>query len=175
MGAEAVSPAAPGGPKTGLRPALPGDTGLLAAIAQAAIFELTGEDYDANQQEAWAARFDDEEALAQRLAERLTLVAMRGGEVAGFIALADNRKIDLLYVHPSAAGEGIAALLCDAGEKLAAARGAKSLTVDASDTALGFFQKRGYVPLQRNTVTLGDVWLGNTTMEKTLASEPAAG
>lgn len=170
-----MSPAAPGVPGIGLRPALPSDTGVLAAIAQAAIFELTGEDYDANQQEAWAARFDDEEALAQRLGDRLTLVATRGGEPAGFIALADNRQIDLLYVHPTVAGEGVAALLCDAAEKLAAARGAKSLTVDASDTALGFFQKRGYVPRQRNTVTLGDVWLGNTTLEKSLTGESAAG
>ena len=35
-------------------------------------------------------------------------------------------------------------MLCDALEKLAAARGAKELTVDASDTARGFFEQRGY-------------------------------
>jgi putative acetyltransferase len=40
--------------------------------------------------------------------------------------------------------------------------------VDASDTALGFFQKRGYVPQHRNTVPRSGVWLGNTTMEKSL-------
>jgi putative acetyltransferase len=43
--------------------------------------------------------------------------------------------------------------------------------VDASDTALVFFQKRGYVPKQRNTVPRGGVWLGNTTMEKSLVAE----
>ncbi|MDF2620861.1 MAG: GCN5-related N-acetyltransferase [Xanthobacteraceae bacterium] len=155
-------------PAAALRPMLPADVPVLAAIAAAAIMELTGEDYDEDQQEAWAAGFDDEAALAERLAGRLTLVATRGGDPVGFIALADNRELDLLYVHPEVAGQGIGALLCDAIEKLAAARGAKSLTVDASDTALGFFQKRGYVPRHRNTVPRGGVWLGNTTMEKNL-------
>jgi isopropylmalate/homocitrate/citramalate synthase len=44
-------------------------------------------------------------------------------------------------------------MLCDALEKLTGARGAKSLTVDASDTAVDFFTKRGYVAKQRNSVT----------------------
>ncbi len=58
----------------------------------------------------------------------------------------------MLYVHPAAAGQGAGAMLCDALEKLAAARGAKELTVEASDTARGFFEKRGYVAQHRNTV-----------------------
>ena len=41
-------------------------------------------------------------------------------------------------------------------------------TVDASDTARGFFEHRGYVPQRRNTVLLGDEWLATTTMEKKL-------
>ena len=155
-------------PAAALRPMLPADVPVLAAIAVAAIMELTGEDYDEDQQEAWAAGFDDEAALTERLVERLTLVATRGGDPVGFIALADNRELDLLYVHPEVAGQGIGALLCEAAEKLAKARGSKSLTVDASDSALGFFQKRGYVPRHRNTVPRGGVWLGNTTMEKNL-------
>ena len=101
----------------------------------------------------------------------LTLVATRDGEPVGFLALVDNARIDLLYVHPQVAGEGVAALLCDAAEKLATARGAKSLTADASDTALGFFQKRGYVPQRRNTVPRGAVWLGNTTVEKIFGAD----
>jgi putative acetyltransferase len=59
-------------------------------------------------------------------------------------------------------------MLCDALEKLAAARGAKSLSVDASDNAAEFFAKRGYEAQQRNTVSLNGEWLANTTMQKTL-------
>jgi len=44
----------------------------------------------------------------------------------------------------------VASALCDALERLAAGRGAKILTVDASDNAAEFFAKRGYVAMQRN-------------------------
>ena len=59
-------------------------------------------------------------------------------------------------------------------ERLAAARGTEKLTVDASDSATGFFDKRGYVAQSRNTVLRGDEWLANTTMEKRLAAEKSA-
>ena len=169
-----MSPQASNAPAASLRPFLAGDTPVLAAILSAAIFDLTGDDYDNDQQEAWAAIADDEPALAARLGAALTLVAERAGAPVGFIALTDNRTIDLLYVHPDVVGEGIGTLLCDAIERLATARGAKSITVDASDTALDFFRKRGYIARQRNTVTLGTVWIGNTTVEKTLAAAPTA-
>ena len=82
----------------------------------------------------------------------------------------------MLFVHPSAVGQGVASMLCEALEKIAGGRGAKRLTVDASDNAMEFFQKRGYVGKQRNTVTVGDEWLGNTTMKKVLAGiAPAPG
>ena len=38
------------------------------------------------------------------------------------------------------------------------------------DNAEPFFRKRGYVAMQRNTVTLNGEWLANTTMQKALAS-----
>ena len=78
----------------------------------------------------------------------------------------------MLYVHPAAVRQGVATVLVDALEKLAAARGSSALSVDASDTARPFFQKRGYSAESRKTVPLGDEWLGNTAMKKSLAAEP---
>jgi putative acetyltransferase len=80
----------------------------------------------------------------------------------------------MLYVHPAAAGQGAGAMLCDALEKLAAARGTKELTVEASDSARGFFDKRGFVPRTRNTVLLAGEWLANTTMTKPLPAKGSA-
>jgi putative acetyltransferase len=65
-------------------------------------------------------------------------------------------------------------MLTDALEKLAGARGASKLVVDASDTARGFFEKRGYVAQQRNSISVGDEWLANTTLHKQLATKPEA-
>ncbi len=160
-------------PRLALRPFLPADTPVLAALFTAAILELTGEDYDLDQQEAWAAAAEDEAAFCDRLASLLTLVAVRAGAVVGFVAVKDNAHIEMLYVHPEAAGSGVGKALCDATETLARARGTKALSVDASDTALGFFQHRGYVPERRNTVARGTAWLGNTTLRKTLGEEKA--
>ena len=158
-----------------LRPFLPADTPVLAAIFTAAIEELTGDDYSSDQQEAWAAVADDEEAFGKKLADELTLIATLRNAPVGFASLKGKDHIDMLYVHPSAAGQGVASALLDALEKLAGGRGAKNLTVDASDNAQEFFKKRGYVAKQRNSVTVNGEWLANTTMQKTLGTSPESG
>ena len=146
---------------------------MLAAIFVAAIQELTGDDYGEAQQEAWAAVAEDEAAFGKKLASELTLIATLQNAPVGFASLKGNDHIEMLYVHPSVAGQGVGAMLCDALEKLAAARGTKNLSVDASDNALDFFRKRGYGARQRNSVTLNGEWLANTTMQKALGDEAA--
>src|SRR6516165_2578841 len=156
-------------PKPALRPFLAADVPMLAAIFASAIEELTGDDYSEAQQEAWMAAADDEE-FGRRLASDLTLIATLQGSPVGFASLRGHDHIRMLYVHPSVAGQGVASMLVDALERLAGSRGAKSLSVDASDTALDFFKKRGYVAKQRNSVTVNGEWLANTTMQKVLAN-----
>ena len=158
----------------GLRPYLPEDAPLLAEIFRASVEELTGDDYDPAQQRAWAATADDEEAFAKRLGRGLALVATTEGAPVGFASLVGGEKIDMLYVHPGATRRGVAALLVDALEKLAAGRGAKRLTAVASDTSLGFYEHRGFVPVRRNTVRCNGEWFANTTVEKKLTEEKAA-
>jgi len=162
-------------PKYALRPFLPADVPLLAAIFGAAIMDLTGDDYSDAQQQAWAGVAEDEAAFGQRLAGQLTLIATLQNSPVGFTSLRGADQIDMLYVHPSVAGQGVGAMLCDALEKLAGARGTKSISVDASDNAVEFFTRRGYVAKQRNSVTVNGEWLANTTMQKALASGASAG
>ena len=157
-------------PQLSMRPMLPADAPLVAAIFSASIAELTGDDYSEAQQEAWSSAAADEAAFAKKLTGQLTLLATLAGSPIGFISLSAGDKLDMLYVHPAAAGHGAGAMLADAIEKLAAARGAAKLKVDASDNALEFFKKRGYVAQQRSTVLRGDEWLANTTMEKQLTA-----
>ncbi len=152
-----------------LRPMLPADVPVLAAIFQASIEQLAEDDYDDAQRNAWAAAADDEAAFGARLTAALTIVATVQGAPVGFIALEGKEQIEMLYVYPRSARQGVATLLCDAIEKLAAGRGAKKLIVDASDTAKSFFDLRGFEAVRRQTVSIGDCWLGNTRMEKQLA------
>jgi len=140
---------------------------MLAAIFVASIEELTGDDYTEQQQQAWMEAAESEE-FGKRLAADLTLIATLEGSPVGFASLRGTDHIRMLYVHPAVSRQGIATMLIDALEKLAGGRGAKGLTVDASDTAQSFFAKRGYSAQQRNSITLNDEWLANTTMKKTL-------
>jgi len=158
-------------PRFALRPFLPADVPLLAEIFRASVEELTGDDYSADQQEAWAALADDQAAFGARLAGALTVLGTLDGSPVGFGSLAGNERLDMLYVHPAAAGQGVGTMLVDALEKLAAARGSRRLTAEVSDSAQDFFRRRGFTPKQRNSVPLGNEWLANTTMEKPLAAK----
>jgi putative acetyltransferase len=147
---------------------LPPDAPFLAAIFRVSINELTGDDYSEAQQAAWAATAEDVEGFAARLASQLTLVATINNAPVAFISLKGADHIDMLYVHPGVARQGIATLLAGAMEKLAGSRGATQLTADASDTARPFFEKQNFEGVHRNTIPLGDEWLGNTHMRKRL-------
>jgi putative acetyltransferase len=160
--------------KLALRPFLPTDAPLLAEIFRASIAELTSDDYSETQQEAWASMAHDEAAFAARLANALTVLGTIDGSPVGFASLAGPERVDMLYVHPAAAGQGVGTMLIDALEKLAASRGAGRLTADVSDSAQDFFKRRGFVATQRNSVPLGNEWLANTTMEKRLAAKERA-
>jgi putative acetyltransferase len=162
-------------PKLAMRPMLAEDVPLLAEIFRSSIEELSADDYGEAQREAWMAAADDEDEFGARLGGGLTLVATLGGSAVGFASLADGARIDMLYVHPAAVGQGAGDMLCDALERLAGARGTKELSVEASDTARGFFERRGFVAKTRNTVLLGGEWLANTTLVKPLAAAAARG
>ncbi len=157
-----------------LRPFLLADTPRLQDLYAQAIEELTQDEYDEEQRFAWIERAADGQAFADRLGKNITILVEQDGEILGFASLAGNTEIDMLYVHPHAVSQGVGSALIDALERLAKARGAEALTVDASDTAHEFFSRRGYADVRRNTVPFGDVWLSNTTMTKPFAKPAAA-
>jgi len=156
-----------------LRPYLAADAARCADIFRASIEELTGEDYSADQRDAWAAKADEEEAFTARLVKALTLVALVGGEAAGFASLRGASDLDMLYVDPRFARRGVGAALVDALARLAQARGAELLTSEVSDTARPLFERQGFVAQRRNLVQLDDRWLANTTMTRRLGAPRA--
>jgi len=157
-----------------IRPFMPSDTMVLRDLYAQSIEELTAEDYTEDQRLAWIARAEDAEAFADRLEAMVTLIVQVDGEYLGFASLKNNTVLDMLFVHPYATGRGVGTTLVDALERLAAARGAKEITVEASETAQPFFAERGYVPGRRNLVPIEDQWLSNTTMTKKLTDKTEA-
>lgn len=163
------------------RPYLPRDAAAVADLFVASIEELAAEDYDDAQRAAWASAAEDEEAFGARLAAMLTILAEAEGALLGFAALkndaktGDNRIVEMLYVSPAHAGQGVGKALLDVMELLARQRGAATLTLDAPENARDFFARHGYEMQARNTVMRADEWLVNTTMKKQLpAATPKA-
>ena len=156
-----------------LRPYVSADARRCADIFRSSIEELAAEDYDADQREAWASAADDEVAFAARLVGALTLIAVIDGAAAGFASLKGGDVIDMLYVDPEFAGQRAGRALVDALTKLAAARGAKRLTAEASEGAKPLFERLGFTAEKRNLVRVGEQWLANTTMTKSLGADPA--
>lgn len=151
-----------------LRPFLPADTERLQDLFAQSVEELTQDDYEPDERLAWMSRAADGAAFADRLGQATTLLVEVDGEILGFASLKADKEIDMLYVHPYYAGEGVGSALLTALETLAGARGAHHLTVDASETATPFFVAKGYQPVARNTVPVDGLWLTNTTMKKQL-------
>jgi putative acetyltransferase len=156
-----------------LRPYLPADARRCAEIFRASIEELAAEDYDAEQREAWASRADDEGAFGARLSAALTLLAVIDQQIAGFASLKGGEEIDMLFVAPEFARQGVGRTLIEALTKLGKARGARRLTTEASEVAKPLFESLGFVAQRRNLVRKDDQWLANTTMTKTLGPDPA--
>ena len=156
-----------------LRPYLAADIMPLRDLFAGSIEELTQDEYNEDQRVAWARSAEDAEAFAKRLSSGLTLVVHIEDEHLGFATLKNNAVLDMLYVHPWHARIGVATALVNAMEKIATARGVEAMTVEASDTAVPFFEDRGYVATSRNLVEMDDEWLSNTSMTKQLKASAA--
>jgi|GEM_PF-879445 len=141
-------------PKLALRPFLPADASTVADIFRESIAELTADDYSEAQQEAWASAADDEAQFAQKLGKQLTLVATLQGSPIGFASLASNDRVDMLYVHPAAAGQGAGAQVVDHGQvhdEPCGVVGGHGIPVARGDGDAGHVERRGDVLGQDGT------------------------
>ena len=156
-------------------PILPQDAPMLAEIFRASVEELTEDDYSGRSRRPGPSAADDLEEFARAArqasdADRHAWTARRSASSRS----TTRDQIDLLYVHPAVAGQGVGTMLCRcAGEARGRARRAR-LTVDASDTAREFFEQRGFTPSSATPSASATSGSRNTTMEKKLAARRSA-
>ena len=114
------------------------DLPLLCQIFLRAVRETASRDYTPGQIAAWAQV--DETRWRQKLADSIGLVAVVNSQPVGFIT-AIGTHIDLLFVSPDRARQGIGGALIEA---LCVQYPAQILTVDASITAKPCFTAHGF-------------------------------
>jgi putative acetyltransferase len=148
------------------------DAAGVADVFYRSVREVAVSDYSADQVRAWVpGRWDAEQEHRRSGDGRLVLVAADElGPVVAFIDLEPDGHIDRLFCAPEAAGQGIASRLYDSIETAAREQGLRRLYTEASELARRFFQRKGFVVLERQDKILRGVPIHNYRMEKTLSS-----
>ncbi|SMF24995.1 GNAT family N-acetyltransferase [Pseudogulbenkiania subflava] len=108
-------------------------------------------------------------AWARRLACATGFKAVEvDGVLAGFAWLSDDGEVDMLYVAPHAAGQGVASRLIAELERVAQQAGLSELSVYASHTARPVFERAGFVVESDHIAWRDGVALDNWIMKKAL-------
>jgi len=126
-----------------LRRARLSDAPAIAAVMSAAIRGLASGVYPARSIARWASLPPLYHAWAMTAGGERTVVAVRGGRVAGYAALR-GREVTAVFVHPRLARRGVGSALLRVLERDAARAGATRLVVRAALSALAFYEAAGF-------------------------------
>lgn len=152
-----------------IRPYRSSDASATLQVFLDAVTRTASADYSPEQIEAWARREDRDPGDWDRArSARATVVAVVGGEVAGFSDVDAEGWIDMLFVSPEHGRRGVAAALLAHVESLAREERAVALGTDASLTAQPFFERHGFVVVERRHPVRRGVVLVNHRMRKPL-------
>jgi putative acetyltransferase len=148
----------------------PDDAPALSRILREAVRVTASRHYAPDQIAAWLSIAPDAERIRAIYADgRSAFVACHpGGEPVAFSDHDDAGHIFFLYCAPSAGGRGAASRLMDAVEDSARRTGIGRLASDASEAALGFFIKRGFLHVRRQELEIAGVRIHNHRVERLL-------
>lgn len=151
-----------------LRAYTPEDAPATLDVFRRAVRVTAARDYTAEQLAAWAPDDLDPVAWATRRGAARTEVAVRDGAVVGFTDVDATGYVDMLFVDPGAARQGVALALLSWAVATAAAAGAVELTTHASLTARPFFEAHGFVVVAEQHPVRRGVALTNYRMRRPL-------
>ena len=156
-------------PRVQLRPYVPADAAPLRRLFVETVHAVNRRDYTPEQLAAWAPAKHDAAAWQRSFDGRFAVVAEIDGRLAGFADLERPDHVGRLYVGKDAQRLGVARRLYAALEAEARARGVRVLTVDASITALPFFERMGFGHPREQRVERRGVALTNYAVSKPLS------
>ena len=137
-------------------------------VFRRAIRVTAARDYTPEQVAAWASDEIDPSGWAARRRAARTRVAEVDGRVVGFTDIDERGYVDMLFVDPSSARQGVATALLGWADDTARELGAAELSTHASLTARPFFEAHGFVVVVEQHPVLRGVALTNFVMRRTL-------
>lgn len=153
-----------------VRPFKSTDAAALAEIFFAAVHEIASAHYGREQIHAWAPAVPSSDSFCKRLSDgRTLLVAVNNDDwPLAYGNFEPDGHIDHLFCRPGYSRKGIVAALYSELERTAYAAGISKLFVEASEPARRFFEKQGFVVLERNDFESNGVPIHNWRMAKSL-------
>jgi putative acetyltransferase len=146
----------------------PGDLAGLIALFRDTVRRINRRDYSDQQVMAWAPDEIDARQWTHRFDNKMVWVADLDGVPVGFLDVARDGQIDMLYVHADHQGTGIASRLLRTVETSAHTRGLLRLFTEASITARPFFERRGFRVIARQKIRRWAQEFINYRMDKQL-------
>jgi GNAT superfamily N-acetyltransferase len=146
-----------------IRAARKDDSGRIHDLHSRSVRELWPGHYTAAQIEGWIAGRTPEGYLPAVLLGEI-FVAERGSRLVGF-GHARRGSVEAIFVEPEAAGTGVGRALVQRAV-LEARRGhAGPIRLTATLNAVGFYERLGFVQVERKVVRKGDIALPVVVMQ----------
>ncbi len=140
------------------------DFAVLLELFTRSVHGMASNAYTRIQLQRWAPIDADLPAWQARLAPLVTFVASVGDTPAGFVSLQPPSHVEMLFTDPEFARTGVATALYEHAVKTPWLR-KRPLTADASCEARPFFEKRGWISTESETVVRGGVKLRRFKMQ----------
>lgn len=164
-------------PTLHIRPFEPGDAAALRTVFHASVHGLAAAHYGPEQLNAWAPLAHDPAQWAARMQANQPFVAWADHAsapgtpaIAGFADLQPTGYIDMFFVAPAFARQGVARALMAHIEAQAAQRGITQLHADVSLAAEPFFAASGFAVVARQRPERAGIVLRNARMAKALGT-----
>ena len=151
-----------------LRPVTPEDASSVAWVFHRAVWIGAKDHYTRAQLQAWAGDVPDPARWRDRLRALSGFVAMIDDACVGVMTMDETGYIDLAFVAPGFAGQGVGHALHQAVEARARELGAATIHTHASRAARGFFERQGLRVETAQTVEREGVALENFIMSRHL-------
>lgn len=157
-----------------IKRAVPEDLSELRQLYIDTVTNINSKDYDENQIGAWIKPWfepdtttRDGRTFADKIVEQYFIVAVIDETIAGFASLEDNGYLDFMYVHKDFQRHGAAKKLLNELENYAREKDIKELDAIVSKTALGFFEKHGWIKIREDVVEIrGATFVDNIMIKK---------
>lgn len=146
----------------------PEDAEALSVLYAHSIHARAPGDYSPAQIEVWAGLAPSPERLDTLMADgRRRFVAFQASGPVGFLDLETDGHIHFLYKAPEAE-PGVAAQLLAAAEAFAVTAEVARLYAEASEPARRFFERHGFLTVERRDFEVEGVAIHNYAVEKAL-------